>query len=80
MGVVLKVLAAVFALLGAAACALIALVVLIYAFSSEMPRDQVVPSAAAGFGLCGLALALAILAIWIMVSIFKNQKTSRVDS
>jgi hypothetical protein len=72
MGVVLKVLAAVFALLGATASASIALVVLIYAFSSEMPRDQAVPSAAAGFGLYGLGLALVTLAIWIVVSIFKN--------
>lgn len=65
MPTALKILLAMVALIASGALAFMALIALLYAFSHEMPRDQVWPTAITGFLMGGLSIALFALSAWL---------------
>ncbi len=68
---VVKVILAVVAFGASLALALLAFVTLIYAFSNEMPRDSVLPTAVAGFAFAAISFGLFALAVWLVWSVFR---------
>lgn len=68
MPTALKILLAIAALLASAALVFMSLIALLYAFSYEMPRDQVWPTAITGLLMGALGIALFALSAWLFWS------------